>query len=293
MLGGRIQRRAGRRPGRPHRGPAGQRGDHRRRQHRARRGRRRVGRRGRHAARRTASAGWNACRASRVGRGDAGAERRRVRRRGGRHDPPGAAAGPRHRRGLRWVAGAELGFGYRTSILKHSDAAHRAGGGVRAGRRRPQRAAALRRTDGGAGRRAGSATDPAAVRDAVLALRRRKGMVLDAADHDTWSVGSFFTNPVVTRGRSTGCQAAVDRTGAATTRRRTASSWPRAGWWSMPASARAIRATARPARLSTKHALALTNRGTATTADVIALARAVRDGCRSRHSGSNSHPSRF
>ncbi len=37
-----------------------------------------------------------------------------------------------------------------------------------------------------------------AVRDAVLALRRSKGMVLDDADHDTWSAGSFFTNPVLT-----------------------------------------------------------------------------------------------
>ena len=35
------------------------------------------------------------------------------------------------------------------------------------------------------------------VRSAVLALRRRKGMVLDPVDHDTWSAGSFFTNPVL------------------------------------------------------------------------------------------------
>ena len=35
------------------------------------------------------------------------------------------------------------------------------------------------------------------VREGVLALRTRKGMVLDPADHDTWSAGSFFTNPVV------------------------------------------------------------------------------------------------
>lgn len=35
------------------------------------------------------------------------------------------------------------------------------------------------------------------VREAVLALRRGKGMVLDAADHDTWSAGSFFTNPIL------------------------------------------------------------------------------------------------
>ena len=39
---------------------------------------------------------------------------------------------------------------------------------------------------------------PAAVaREAVLGLRRGKGMVLDPADHDTWSAGSFFTNPVL------------------------------------------------------------------------------------------------
>ncbi len=36
------------------------------------------------------------------------------------------------------------------------------------------------------------------IRGAVLALRRKRGMVLDASDHDTWSVGSFFLNPVVT-----------------------------------------------------------------------------------------------
>ena len=43
------------------------------------------------------------------------------------------------------------------------------------------------------------------VREAVLALRAGKGMVLDAADHDTWSVGSFFTNPVVTPQISPSC----------------------------------------------------------------------------------------
>ncbi len=37
----------------------------------------------------------------------------------------------------------------------------------------------------------------AEVRAAVLELRAGKGMVVDPADHDTWSAGSFFTNPVV------------------------------------------------------------------------------------------------
>ncbi len=43
----------------------------------------------------------------------------------------------------------------------------------------------------------GDRPSAAAVRDAVLDLRRGKGMVLDADDHDTWSAGSFFTNPIL------------------------------------------------------------------------------------------------
>ena len=35
------------------------------------------------------------------------------------------------------------------------------------------------------------------MREAVLELRRGKGMVYDPSDHDTWSAGSFFTNPIV------------------------------------------------------------------------------------------------
>ena len=43
----------------------------------------------------------------------------------------------------------------------------------------------------------GARVDAREVREAVLALRRSKGMVLDAADHDTWSAGSFFTHPIL------------------------------------------------------------------------------------------------
>ena len=111
---------------------------------------------------------------------------------------------------VRWVPAGELRFGYRTSVLKeHPErrstghcgrrASIPAGPGsrVRAGCFGAQRAVALRRADGRAGRDQRRARRPQAVRTAVLALRARKGMVLDAADHDTWSVGSFFTNPVV------------------------------------------------------------------------------------------------
>ena len=58
----------------------------------------------------------------------------------------------------------------------------------------------------------GDRVPPADVRAAVLELRRGKGMVLDPADHDTWSVGSFFTNPAARpgrRGRPAGGRAAL------------------------------------------------------------------------------------
>ena len=100
---------------------------------------------------------------------------------------------------VRWTPADELGFGYRTSVLKHSDAATVLEVEFEldaTGRSAPLRYGELvTALDAAAGERA----DPAAVREAVLALRAGKGMVLDAADHDTWSVGSFFTNPVVTQ----------------------------------------------------------------------------------------------
>jgi UDP-N-acetylmuramate dehydrogenase len=100
-------------------------------------------------------------------------------------------------------------------------------------------------------------------------------MVLDEADHDTWGVGSFFTNPVVTaaefeRLRAT---AAVPHWPAADGVK-LAAGWlvERAGF------SKGYPGDGAPARLSTKHALAITNRGQATTADVMSLARTVRAG---------------
>jgi UDP-N-acetylmuramate dehydrogenase len=180
----------------------------------------------------------------------------------------------------RWVPPDELGFGYRTSVLKHSDAATvleveftLAASGRSAPLRYGELVTAL---DAAAGERA----DPAAVRAAVLKLRARKGMVLDPADHDTWSVGSFFTNPVVTRQRFQSIADGFDRP---------VPNYPApdgvklaAGWLVEQAGfgkGYPDDATAR-CGLSTKHALALTNRGEASAADVVALARTVRDGVR-------------
>ncbi len=126
----------------------------------------------------------------------------------------------------------------------------------------------------------------AEAREAVLAQRRRRGMVLDAEDHDTWSCGSFFTNPILSADDFAALERRVaDRLGAdapvpprfADTdgNVKTSAAWliERAGFakgFGMPG----------PASLSTKHTLALTNRGSASASDVVALARQVRDGVR-------------
>jgi UDP-N-acetylmuramate dehydrogenase len=124
----------------------------------------------------------------------------------------------------------------------------------------------------------------AEARETVLALRRGKGMVLDAADHDTWSAGSFFTNPILTGSEHAAFLARVhERLGADTAPPvypageetvKTSAAWliDKAGFTKGYG--------AGPARISTKHTLALTNRGGATTEDLLSLAREVRDGVR-------------
>jgi UDP-N-acetylmuramate dehydrogenase len=115
----------------------------------------------------------------------------------------------------------------------------------------------------------------AAVREAVLQLRRGKGMVLDAEDHDTWSAGSFFTNPIVAAEQvPEGAPTYPAGDGMV----KTSAAWliERAGFGKgYPGSG--------PVTLSTKHTLALTNRGGASTEDLMALAREVRDGVRARY----------
>jgi UDP-N-acetylmuramate dehydrogenase len=120
----------------------------------------------------------------------------------------------------------------------------------------------------------------AAVRSAVLELRRSKGMVLDAKDPDTHSSGSFFTNPILDTAEYTNL---TDRAGAEVpcytepdSRRKVPAAWliDQAGFGKGYGRG--------AAQLSSKHALAITNRGGATAADVVALAREIRDGVRER-----------
>jgi UDP-N-acetylmuramate dehydrogenase len=187
---------------------------------------------------------------------------------------------------VRTVAAEALGLGYRTSVLKGADSAVvlrvrflLADGG----RSAPIRYAELART---LGVQAGARVPVADARAAVLELRRGKGMVLDPADNDTWSAGSFFTNPVVPDAELPAVLSRVaakfgaDTTmptypgGVGTTKLSAAWLIERAGF------AKGHPGAGGRVALSGKHTLALTNRGGASTADLLDLAREVVDGVR-------------
>lgn len=121
-------------------------------------------------------------------------------------------------------------------------------------------------------------------REAVLALRRRKGMVLDAEDPDSVSAGSFFVNPLLSADEFAAlCRRAARRVGDDVRppgwpepdgRVKTSAAWliERAGFHRGYGAGRA--------GISHKHTLALVNRGGATAAELVSLAREVRDGVR-------------
>ena len=127
----------------------------------------------------------------------------------------------------------------------------------------------------------------AAAREAVLEQRRRRGMVLDADDHDTWSCGSFFTNPIITveqmarvrerAARRLGPDGPVPPPFPTTDEGhvKTSAAWliDKAGFTK---GYRTLDGAA--AGVSTKHTLALTNRGPARAADLVDLARELRAG---------------
>ncbi|WP_369824804.1 UDP-N-acetylmuramate dehydrogenase [Cellulosimicrobium sp. KWT-B] len=226
----------------------------------------------------------------------------------------------RERSRVRTLALGELAFGYRTSLLKRSMHVDAGAGSDDDGPWYPSPRYVV--LDVGFQARLGSLSAPVAypelartlgvqvgdrapsadVRAAVLALRARKGMLLDGAgpdvdpaagpDHDRWSAGSFFTNPVVPAEQADLLPAEAPRypVRTATPTRTTGPSLggidptlvkTSAAWLIEHAGFTkgfGVHGPSSLARLSTKHTLALTNRGGASAEDVVELARAVRDG---------------
>lgn len=210
----------------------------------------------------------------------------------------GVTAWDRQENRLVYLSAADLRFGYRDSLLKQSrlqveanfgtpqyaparpgtnpatgrwivlevDFALRRGGGTPV--RYPQLAGAL-------GVPMGTVVPAAQIRAAVLDLRHSKGMVLDPSDHDTWSVGSFFTNPILPVEAAETLELPEDAPRWEAVLPGTGQSGVKlsAAW--LIEHAGITKGFALPgagAGVSTKHVLALTNRGNATAADIKELA---------------------
>ncbi|WP_182353745.1 UDP-N-acetylmuramate dehydrogenase [Flaviflexus huanghaiensis] len=175
------------------------------------------------------------------------------------------------------LAPAELGLSYRSSKLKESTREWGATGRwvvlsvtYQLGLATHSTPIAYGQLAAALGVDVGARVPSVRLREAVLDLRRSKGMVLDDADRDTYSLGSFFTNPIVSESElpegaprypygdmmKTSAAWLIDNAGC------------RKGFGADLTDGRAS--------LSTKHTLAITNRREATTADVLTVARRVR-----------------
>jgi UDP-N-acetylmuramate dehydrogenase len=167
---------------------------------------------------------------------------------------------------------AGSGFGYRTSVFKREPERYvvlsvtmKLASGGRGVVRYGELAEAL-------GVAVGEQAPSSEIRAAVLDLRGRKGMVLDESDHDSWSAGSFFTNPVVDADAAALVPDACPRYPSETGVKLSAA-------WLIESSGiqRGFALDGHPAAaISGKHTLALTNRGGASAEDVLALARHIR-----------------
>ncbi len=181
------------------------------------------------------------------------------------------------------LSGADCRFAYRSSVFKEQpgrfvvlSVTFSLGEGERSA---PVGYAELARR---LGVEVGQPAGLAEVREAVLALRRGKGMVLDAADPDTRSAGSFFTNPLLTAQQLSGLRERVAaRCGPQVQppewaepdgRTKVSAAWliERAGYGKG--------AFDGPVGISSKHTLALVNRGGGRTSELLGVARRIRAG---------------
>ncbi|GAA1887794.1 UDP-N-acetylmuramate dehydrogenase [Asanoa iriomotensis] len=191
---------------------------------------------------------------------------------------------------VRRMAPAECRFAYRTSLFKHSDRWVVLSVDFKLARSTesaPVRYAELARA---LAVEQGDRVPLAEARAAVRALRAGKGMVLDPVDHDTWSVGSFFTNPVLHASAYESLRTRAAGIGDPP-------SWPGPGgvvkvsaaWLIDKAGFTKGYAGRGGVAISGKHTLALTNRGQGSTDALLHLAREIRDGVHERF-GVTLHP---
>jgi len=174
------------------------------------------------------------------------------------------------------MAPAECEFAYRNSIFKHNDrwvVLSVEFALTRSARSAPIVFAELAKA---LGVQAGERADAIDAREAVLGLRRGKGMVLDPSDRDTYSVGSFFMNPVMSADEYAAFAPRAAAVGSP-------AAWPERDGGMKVSAAWLIERAGFPkgygrdgVSISTKHTLALTNRGTGTTSQLLDLAREIR-----------------
>jgi UDP-N-acetylmuramate dehydrogenase len=185
---------------------------------------------------------------------------------------------------LQSLAPADCGFSYRSSAFKR-EPGRWVVLAVRFELEPSERSAPIRYPElaRALGIEVGARAPSADVREAVLALRRGKGMVLDPDDPDTVSAGSFFTNPVLDAGAFAALQARAAQLPGPDAR---PPAWPQddgqvktsAAWLIERAGFQRGHGNPEGIAISARHTLALTNRGAGTTAELVALAREIADG---------------
>jgi UDP-N-acetylmuramate dehydrogenase len=185
------------------------------------------------------------------------------------------------------MSAAECGFAYRSSVFKYRD--RWVVLAVTFNMREDDRSGPLRYAELARALDVpvGGTAPLQEVREAVLALRRGKGMVIDPADPDSVSAGSFFTNPILEPDEFARLQARAPESPPGFPepdgRIKTSAAWliQRAGFERGYGNGRV--------GISTKHTLALVNRGDATTEELMALAHEIAGGVRERF-GISLHP---